>query len=253
VAEAARIAAAEYCQYADACCGDYVYMPRERPDDCEEAVVGPLLDEFVRAAADAGAEVDPSAYLDGPDILRCPQIGIDKGQDVRLETIDGILLPYFHGTRRLGEPCFTRWDCEQQARCDGLGDDGDVPGTCGIRPTVGGPCAEIEPYCPVGTACTVLEDRTVCERRLGPREECVVFEHAGRTTDNCDADHWCDVELGVCRPVLWPGDPCHEDRQCGAFDCGGTCPSVVAGSEVADDLMGGWCEETIPGARRFPD
>jgi hypothetical protein len=263
VVEAAWVGVQTECRWAAQCCSMVVqsFSSEEDLPACHEGQLGGLLVDFAQAAATAGATVDAEAWLaekrsevpwEGGG-LNCPDYAVEKGQQTRRETIDGLLLPWFHGTTPIGDACFTLWDCAVEGRCEGLVQGSGEPGTCAIRPYEGGPCAGSEPYCLVGNTCNVSESSSVCERPRDENEFCSAFELGGRRTDNCSAEQWCDIDFvtPACRPVLRVGDPCTEDRQCIAFACtdegdGPACPPFQDWFQTMREMMRDWCHEQLP-------
>ncbi len=245
------------CERALECCitslDDYGY---DNSDDfrvaCAPASFVDTLPSFAQAAATAGAALDQAAWdaenrglspVDSFTARGCEnEEVINKGGANRLPGLDELVLPYFHGTRAIGEECATLWDCEASARCEGLG-SGEM-GTCALRPRWDGPCGGSEPYCYLGQICVVTDGEPVCADPRGENDFCWVFEHGGLVTDNCDGRNWCDemLDTPACRPLLYPGDPCEEDRQCAAFECGEDgCPERPDSEAAWRASLEDWC------------
>lgn len=223
---------------------------------CAVGQYAELAAEFAQAAATAGAVVDQASWWEEyrtesprdnePPDYHCPDM--EKGQRPRVPTIDERVLPYFHGTKLIGEPCMTRWDCEEAGRCDGLTAGSGQPGTCGIRPIWGGPCGTAEPYCPVRSACTVAGDGKVCGYGGEEGDLCLVFELGGHIVDDCSAESWCDEshDPPACGPLLDMGDPCDDNRQCAGLECDplhAACGAVPDGLLAGREQMESWCPE----------
>lgn len=254
VVAAAREIAHMFCEIEFNCSCMWGGLSGGGSDDvdlCASLQTQTFLPEVAQAAATAGAAVsgDQASF---ETYHGCPVL--EKDHTFRVPTVDELMLPRFHGTRTLGERCFTRWDCSADGRCEGL-DHPDQPATCALRPVLGGPCAATEPYCPADLTCTVTDDGTRCDSARRENEFCRVFELGARVTDDCEVDLWCDedLETPACRPALREGDPCQEDRQCMGFACDQseaacppwTEPPVWQGSQ--EDLRES-CEQMFPTA-----
>lgn len=260
VVEAARAIVEAHCTFAFLCCAavDLLIGPLssdEATAECRRGTFPPLVAELAQAAVSAGAAIDFDAWEAEGRELGAPPMGdecpiVEKGQFVRVSTIEETMLPYFHGVRAVGDSCQTRWDCVAEARCDGLV-GGREPGTCGPRPRVGGPCTDRQPRCPPGATCSVSQEGSSCVRPIEENEFCHVFELDGRRTDDCDAADWCDdtIETPACRPSLHEADACGDGRQCLSLECNagdGICTPPPESSQRIHDAFASSCEGSFP-------